>query len=67
MIQVKLIMALIDSVRSVNLLSDTLDQQLGERSQSRVCSKNIVATNNGKTPVKGSTAIQIQFPKLHWR
>ena len=52
-------MALIDSGSSVNLLSETLYQQLGEPSQIRVCNKNIIAANNGKMPVKGSTAFGI--------
>ena len=43
---------------SVNLLTHTLYQQVGEPSQIRVCNKNIAA-NNGKMPVKGSTAIQV--------
>ena len=63
MIKYKLRMALIDSGSSVNLLSDTRYQQLGEPSQ-RVCNKNIIADNNGKMPVKGSTAIQVQLQKF---
>ena len=42
---------------SLNILSDTLYQQLGELSQIRVGNKKIIAANNGKMPVKGSTAI----------
>ena len=64
MIKDKLIKALIDSGSSVNLLSDTIYQQLGETSQIRVCNKNIIADNNGKMPVKGSTAIQVQLQKF---
>ena len=55
----KLKNALIDSGSSVNLLSDTLYHQLGEPSQIRACNKNIIAANNGKMTVKGSTAIQV--------
>ena len=57
MIKNKLIMALNDSGSSVNLLSDTLYQQLGEPSQIRVCNKNKIAANIGKMPLKGSTVI----------
>ena len=60
----KLIKALIDSGSSVNLLGDTLYQQLGEPSQIRVCKKNIIAANNAKMPVKGSTAIHVQLQKF---
>ena len=59
-----LIMVLIDRGRSVNILSDTLYQQLGEMSQIRVCNKKIIAASNGKVPVKKSTAIQVQLQKL---
>ena len=62
MIKDQLIMALFDS--SVNLLSDTLYQQLGEPSQIRVCNKNIIAANNRKILVKWSTAIQVQLRKI---
>ena len=61
MIKDKLIKTVIDSGSSVNLLSVTLYQQLGELSQTRVCNKNIIAANNEKMPVKGSTTIQIQL------
>ena len=60
----KLTKALIDSGSSVNLLSNALYQQLGEPGQIRVCNKNIIAANNGKMPVKGSTAIQVQLQKF---
>ena len=60
----KLIKALIDSGSSVNPLSDTFYQQSREPSQIRVCNKNIIAANNGKMPVKGSTAIQVQLHKF---
>ena len=53
-------MALIDSGRSVNLLSYTFYQQLGELSQIRVCNKNLIAASK-KMPLKGSTAIQAQL------
>ena len=39
-------------------------QQLGEQSQIRVCNKNIIAANNGKMPVQGSTAIPDQLQKV---
>ena len=65
MVKDKLIMTLIDSGSNVNLLSDTFYQQLRELSQIRVCNKNIIATNNGKMPVKSSTAIHVQFQKTY--
>ena len=37
---------------------------MGEPSQFRVCNKNIIAANNGKTPVNGSTAVQVQLQKF---
>ena len=49
---------------SVNIISDTLYKQLGEPSQNRMCNKNIIAANNGKMPVMGSTDIQIQLQKF---
>ena len=61
MIQDKQIMALIDRGSSVNLLSDTLYQQVGELSQIKACNKNLTAANYGKIPVKGSTDIQVQL------
>ena len=64
MIKDKLIKALIDSGISVYLLSDTFYQQLREPSPIRACNKNIIAANNGKMPVKGSTAIQVQLQKI---
>ena len=64
MIKDKQIKALIDSGSSVNLLSDTIYQQLGDTGQIRVCSKNMIAANNGKRPVKGSTTIQVQLQKF---
>ena len=64
MIKDKLIKALIDSGSSVNLLSDTLYQQLCEPSQIRVCNKDIIAANNGKMPVKGSTDVQVRLQKF---
>ena len=48
MIKFKLIMALIDSGSSANIISDTLYKQLGEPSQIRMCNKNIIAANKGK-------------------
>ena len=56
-------MASIYSRSSVNQ-SDTLYQQLGESGHIRVCNKIIIAANNGKMPVKGSTAIQFRLQKL---
>ena len=64
MIKDKLIMALIDSGNSVNIISDTLYKQLGEPSQIRICNKNIIAANNGKMPVMGSADIQVQLQKF---
>ena len=64
MIKNKLIMALIDSGSSVNIISDTLYKQLGEPSQIRMCNKNIIAANNGKMPIMGSADIQIQLKKF---
>ena len=61
MIKDKMIKTLTDSGSSVNLLSDTLYQKLGETSQIRVCNKDLIDINNGKMPVKSSTAIQIQL------
>ena len=52
MIKDKLIMALIESGSSFNIISDTLYKQLGEPSQSRMCNKNIIA-NNGKNACNG--------------
>ena len=63
LIEDKLIWALVYSGSSVSLLSDTIKQQLGVPSQIRVCNKNIIAANNGKMPVTGSTAFQIQLQK----
>ena len=57
-------MAYIDSGSSVNLLNNTLYQQLGKPSQIRGCNKNLLAANNGKMPVKGLTGIQVQFQKF---
>ena len=57
-------MALIDGGSGVNLLSDTPYHPLGKPSQIRVCNKNIIAANNGKMPVKVSTAIQVQLQKF---
>ena len=64
MIKDKLIRTLIDGESSVNLLSDTLYQLLGEPSQIRVYNKIILASNNGNMPVKGSSAIQVQLQKF---
>ena len=64
MIKDKLIMAFIDSGSSINIVSDTLCNQLGEPSQIRICNKNIIAANNGKMPVMGSADIQVQFQKF---
>ena len=64
MIKGKLIMALIDSGSSVDFISDTLYKQLGEPSQIRMCNKNIIAANNGKMPIMGSTDIQVQLQKF---
>ena len=64
MIKYKQIKALVDCGSSVNLLSDTLYQQLGEPSQIRVCNKNKIAVNNGKMPVKFSTAVLVQLQKI---
>ena len=61
MIKDKLIIALIDSVSSVNIISDTLYKQLGESSQFRMCNKKIIAANNGKMPVMVSADIQVQL------
>ena len=63
-IKYKLIMALIDSRSSVNIISDTLYKQLREPSQIRMCNKNILAANNGKTTIMGSTDIQVQLQKI---
>ena len=60
----KLIMALIDSGSSVYIISDTFYKQLGEPSQIRMCNKNIIAANNGKMPIMGSTDIQVQLQKF---
>ena len=60
----KLIMAIIDSGSSVNIISDTLYKQLGEQSQIRTCNKNIIAANNGKMPIMGSTDTQVQLQKF---
>ena len=57
-------MALIDSGNSVNIISDTLYKQLWEPSQIRMCNKNIIAANNGKMPIMGSTDIQTQLQKF---
>ena len=57
-------MALIDSRSSVNTISDTLYKQLGERSQIRMCNKNIIAANNGKMLRMGSADIQVQLQKF---
>ena len=54
---------MIDSGRSLNLLSDSFYQHLGEPSQIRVRNENIMAANNEKLPVKGSTAIQVLLQK----
>ena len=59
LIKDKLIMALIDSGSSVNIISDTLYKQLGEPSQIRMCNKNIIAATNAKMPVMGSADIQV--------
>ena len=64
MIKNKLIMALIDSGSSVDIISDTLYKQLGEPSQIRMCNKNIKAANNGKMPIMGSADIQVQLQKF---
>ena len=64
MIEDKLIKALIDSGSSVNLISDTLDKQLGEPSQIIMCNKNIIAANNYKMAVYGLTAIPVQLQKF---
>ena len=64
MIKDKLIMALIDSGSSVNIIGDTLSKQLGEPSQIRMCNKNIIAANNGKMPIMGSADIRIQLQKF---
>ena len=60
----KLILAMIESGSSVNLLNDTLYQQQGEQSQIRVCIKNVITANNGKMRVKRSTAIHVQLKQL---
>ena len=64
MIKDKLIVALIDSGSSVNIISDTLYKQFGEPSQIRMCNKNIIAANNGKMPIMGSADIQVQLQKF---
>ena len=64
MIKDKLILTLIDSGSSVNIVSDTVYKQLAEQSQIRMCNKNIIAANNGKMTVMGSTDIQVQLPKI---
>ena len=48
MIKYELIMALIDSGSSINLVSGPIYQPLGELSYIRVCNKNIVAVDNEK-------------------
>ena len=57
-------MALIDSESTVNLLSDTLYQQLDEPIQIKVCNKSSIIAHNAKMPVKRSTAIQVQLQKF---
>ena len=64
MIQNILIMALIDSEKSVDLLSDALYQKLGEPNQIRVCNKILMIADNGKVPVKRTTIIQVQLQKF---
>ena len=64
MIKDILIMALIDSGRSVNTISDTLYKQMGEPSQIRMCNKNIIAANNGKMHIMGLADIQVQLQKI---
>ena len=64
MIKDKLIMALIDSGSSVNIISDTLYKQLRQLSQIRMCNKNIIAANNGKMPIMVSADIQVQLQKI---
>ena len=64
MIKDKLIMALIDSGISVNIINDTLYKQLGAPSQIRMNNKNIIAANNGKMPVMGSADSQVQIQKF---
>ena len=64
MIKDKLIMALIDSGNSVNIIRDTLYKQFGEPSQIRMCNKNIIAANNGKMPIMWSADIQVQLQKF---
>ena len=64
MLKYKLIMALIDSRSSVNIISDTLYKQLGEPSQIRMCNKNIIAAKKGKMPIMGSADIQVQLQKI---
>ena len=66
MIKDKLIMALIDSRSSVNIISDTLYNQLREPSQIRMCNKKIIAANNGKMPAMGSADIQVRLQKFTW-
>ena len=63
MIKDILIMALIDGGSSVNLISDTLYKQLRKPSQIIMCKKNIIAANNGKMHINGSTAIRVQLQK----
>ena len=58
-------MAVIDVGRSVNILNDSLYQQLGESSQIRLFNKNIIAANNEEKPVKWSTAIQVTLRKIY--
>ena len=65
MLQDKLIMALIDSGSSVNLLSDTFYKQLGVPSKIRAWKK--IVANNEKMAVNSSTAIQVQLPNFHLR
>ena len=60
----KLIMALINSGSTVNIISDTVYKQLGEPSQIRMCNKNIIAANNGKMHIMGSADIQVQLQKF---
>ena len=61
MLKNKLIVALTDSGSSVNLLSDTLYQEIGKPSQRK---KNIIAAKNGKMPLEGSTAIHAQLQNI---
>ena len=63
----KLIMALIGSGTSINLLKDIPYQQLGELSQIRVCNKNIIAANKGKMPVGVRQQFKFKFKNLFLR